>query len=221
MKKIFCLLLFPVFTGSVNAQSFFTSVKTYKYSNDTVYAEIVSSIRSFSDVCYKIEILGTEMTGSGTSKSLKLYYHSPNSTGGGIPMDCVVTDTIKIAPITGSVKSIDLHLYTVVPVAPNIGDTTNENSSAIFFLPLDVIQPGSYEDDILVYPNPADNAVYIKNIKAGTKIEIFNIAGTRIYSGVESSTQGKVSVSSLIPGIYFIRFVEVSGKHRMIKILKE
>lgn len=221
MKKVFCLLFFLLFAGSANAQSFFTSVKAYKYSNDTVYAEVVASIRSFSDVCHQIEVLGTEMTGSGTSKSLQVYYHSPNATSGGIPMDCVVTDTIKIAPITSSVKSIELHLYTVVPVTPNTGDTTNENSSVIFFLPLDVIQPGSNEDDILVYPNPADNTVYVKNIKTGTKIEIFDITGTRIYSGVESSTQGNVSVSSLIPGIYFIRFVEVSGKHRMIKILKE
>lgn len=221
MKKVFCLLLFPVFAGSANAQSIFTSVKAYKYSNDTVYAEVVASIRSFSDVCHQIEVLGTEMTGSGTSKSLKLYYHSPNATGGGIPMDCVVTDTIKIAPVTGAVKSIDLHLYTVVPVTPNTGDTTNENSTAIIFLPLDVSRPQKYEDGIVVYPNPGNDIIFIKGVKRDTRIEIFDIAGKRIYSIAEKSTQDVINISSLVPGVYFIKFVEVSGRHKMIKILKE
>lgn len=220
MKNICWLILFSLFAGSVNAQSFFTSVKVYKYSNDTVYAEVVASIRSFSDVCHQIEVLGTEMTGSGTSKSLKLYYHSPNATGGGIPMDCVVTDTLEIAPVTGAVKSIDLHLYTVVPVTPNTGDTTNENSTAIIFLPLDVSRPQKYEDGIVVYPNPCNDIIFIMGVKRDTRIEIFDIAGKRIYSIAEKSTQDVINISSLVPGVYVIKFVEASGSYQTHKFIK-
>lgn len=55
---------------------------------------------------------------------------------------------------------------------------------------------------IQVYPNPADNILNVSNVSAKATYEIFNAAGQLITKG--KLTDGKIIVSSLIKGVYFI-----------------
>jgi Secretion system C-terminal sorting domain len=54
--------------------------------------------------------------------------------------------------------------------------------------------------NIEVYPNPANNQIFIKGLNNGMQWKIYNAQGALICGGRESS----VSIENLQSGIYFI-----------------
>lgn len=60
-------------------------------------------------------------------------------------------------------------------------------------------------DNINIYPNPANNSIHIASDVEGTlTIEIYNLMGKRI--NVETTNNTTIGVSNLPEGIYFMRF---------------
>lgn len=59
-------------------------------------------------------------------------------------------------------------------------------------------------NDLQIYPNPATNYLYIKNLPAGShKITIFNLTGIEVLS-TEIAMNSPMDISSLNKGIYII-----------------
>ncbi|MCX7985657.1 MAG: T9SS type A sorting domain-containing protein [Bacteroidales bacterium] len=65
------------------------------------------------------------------------------------------------------------------------------------------------------YPNPAKNILFV-NAKAGKQINIYNVAGSLVFSKIAASGLEKIDVSSLPAGVYFIK-VDGNTQKLMIK----
>ena len=66
-----------------------------------------------------------------------------------------------------------------------------------------------------VYPNPVWDVLYYSNGKQNTnKYLIYSIDGKTIESGI--AIQGKLSVSNLNPGLYYIQFLDVDRKSGVV-----
>ena len=63
-------------------------------------------------------------------------------------------------------------------------------------------------DGISIYPNPAGDYIYIKNLPEETAIGIFNIQGTLLKNSIANRSE-EVDVSDLPSGVYIIK---LSGK---------
>ena len=66
---------------------------------------------------------------------------------------------------------------------------------------------------INIYPNPFTKFIQIENIKANSKVELYNSIGEKIYAGTQIEMQ---DFSSLTKGIYFVKF-----ENQSIAIIKE
>jgi hypothetical protein len=81
------------------------------------------------------------------------------------------------------------------------------------------------EDEFLVYPNPADGELKIKN--AGLridKIEIYDMLGQRVFFQPQTSDlkpQIMINVSSLQNGIYFLQLKDEKGNKAIRKFVKD
>ena len=68
-----------------------------------------------------------------------------------------------------------------------------------------------------IYPNPADKYLYLISDKKIDKIEVFNSNGTAVNINVIDAGEGKIDISTLQKGIYFIKVN--TGKNIVIKKL--
>ena len=72
------------------------------------------------------------------------------------------------------------------------------------------------KNEINVYPNPVLDDLNVKSAEPIKKVEIYAISGTKVYAlNVDDSAFVTINVSSLAPGVYFVR---VNNKvHKVIK----
>ena len=66
-------------------------------------------------------------------------------------------------------------------------------------------------DEVVLYPNPAKDIIYVKNISVNTLIEIYDINGRLIRE--TNTTSNSISISDLSRGFYF---VNVNGQVKKI-----
>ena len=61
-----------------------------------------------------------------------------------------------------------------------------------------------------VYPNPAENNLYIRSNTTLSKVAVYNVLGARVkeYGNVAQS----VNVSDLATGVYNIKITDTNGK---------
>ena len=70
---------------------------------------------------------------------------------------------------------------------------------------------------VSVYPNPVLDDLNVKSAEPIKKIEIYAISGTKVYTlNVDDSAFVTINVSSLAPGIYFVRV-----NNKVYKIIKK
>lgn len=76
------------------------------------------------------------------------------------------------------------------------------------------------ELDVAIYPNPANDQVFIKGLSAGTTVEVVNIIGEVVY--VQQTTGGTFSIrtTGFAQGAYFIRLKNESGETTRKLIVK-
>jgi hypothetical protein len=64
------------------------------------------------------------------------------------------------------------------------------------------------ENQITVYPNPANNQLFIQGLQP-TKVEFYNVLGNLIYT-IDNPTQ-TLSITSLANGTYFVKITTEEG----------
>jgi hypothetical protein len=78
----------------------------------------------------------------------------------------------------------------------------------------------SSDNQLIIYPNPANNyLLLLPSSKGFKKIEIYSITGNIIMQGFNNPS-GSVDVSSLSPGVYIISFLDGSGIKKSAKFIK-
>ena len=78
-----------------------------------------------------------------------------------------------------------------------------------------------YSNNIKIYPNPANDALYIQNIENIKHIEIINAAGLTVYSQTlaDDCSELVLSVSDYPSGAYVVRFKLGSGQEKTYKTI--
>ena len=135
-------------------------------------------------------------------------------------------EIIGVMSVNYVVTEADLHKYIafqVTPVSatgdPNVGNPvrlwTDTFVAGLGF-------EGSNKNSTRFYPNPAGDNLFIESSGNIEKIEIYNLVGTNMISLPVSKT-GKISVniSSLHPGVYFIKIQEQGNGLSTSKFIKK
>jgi hypothetical protein len=62
------------------------------------------------------------------------------------------------------------------------------------------------DDEIVLYPNPAQNVIYLKNtVTDNLQVVIYNLSGCVLMSAILSNTGEGIDVSSLSKGFYLLK----------------
>ena len=70
-----------------------------------------------------------------------------------------------------------------------------------------------------IYPNPAKNTLYVKNINNGSNYKIMNSLGQEVTSGIIKSSTQNIDISKLIGGVYFMGVI-IEDKLTVFKFTK-
>ncbi|TAG58886.1 MAG: T9SS C-terminal target domain-containing protein, partial [Cytophagales bacterium] len=62
------------------------------------------------------------------------------------------------------------------------------------------------ENNVFIYPNPAENEVTIEGINSNEVISIYNGIGTLIFKTVSTDSKIIVNTQFFASGIYFVKF---------------
>jgi hypothetical protein len=77
----------------------------------------------------------------------------------------------------------------------------------------------SWENQIIVYPNPTENVVYILNLPENARITVLNAVGQSLLTEQVSASQIQLDLSAYQPGIYFL-VVEANGGVKTVKVVR-
>jgi hypothetical protein len=118
----------------------------------------------------------------------KLGSESPIDSGGGIWVRPDTTTTYILQQTLCGLNTYDTVTITVVP------DTTNVVGSIV------------YNNNALVYPNPANNLINITHLQPGTEITIVNLLGQSVLPQQQTtSTKKEIDIHMLPTGTYYIQ----------------
>jgi len=81
------------------------------------------------------------------------------------------------------------------------------------------VESVSYDKNVEVYPNPADNNLIVKSDDIQT-VEIYNIAGMRVISQEVGAVEVNLNIADLSSGMYFIKVVDDKGNGTVTKFIK-
>lgn len=79
----------------------------------------------------------------------------------------------------------------------------------------------SNNENISIYPNPANDELHIDNAKPGTKYEVVSIVGAVVHSGTLQAKENSIPIRNLPPGIYMLALTNEQGIRTVHKIIKE
>lgn len=124
--------------------------------------------------------------------------------------------------MTATATVTPLSTYRCYIVITDVGD--GEYDSGLFIESYSLVSSinesldGPYS---LVYPVPATDFVFISGLKESVDISIWDISGKHMSSQVyDPAASAGISVSDLMPGVYFIEYVLDGAKFRR-KIIKQ
>ena len=84
---------------------------------------------------------------------------------------------------------------------PNYTDTVSQTASF-----------NEFDKSLLrIYPNPADNFIYIENLSVDSKVELINVVGKKIKSFKIESQNQKLDINDLNRGVYFVKVDDKSA----------
>lgn len=75
--------------------------------------------------------------------------------------------------------------------------------------------------DIKVYPNPTLNAFWVEDIPNETIIELYDMAGHKIYSKLADQDLERVNISNVPAGVYILNLTDNQGNRDVRKIIKQ
>ncbi len=70
--------------------------------------------------------------------------------------------------------------------------------------------------EYLIYPNPSNDFINLKNLNSISEYEIINLSGKIIKTGI---SEGEIEIKNLDNGIYFIR-IKSRNNHQVLKFIK-
>lgn len=159
--------------------------------------------------------LQTSVTGSSGSDAFLIEYNPAGNivmvkTAGGVSQDrfdSVAVNASGNVFVTGMVNgSANFGPFTTVPPVSGyypfiakIGTTLDIDDHAI--------------KNVSIYPNPANDKLYISGIETAEKVSVINVLGQSVFDVI---TAGYIDTSNLSAGIYFLR-LEGSKPLRFIK----
>ncbi|MES2487722.1 MAG: T9SS type A sorting domain-containing protein [Bacteroidota bacterium] len=78
------------------------------------------------------------------------------------------------------------------------------------------------QNTIVLFPNPAKDAVYVKDINGELKsYKVYNMLGQQVLDGVFSGTENTIKLSGMPSGSYLVRLTAVDGSITIQKIVKQ
>ncbi|MBW7912385.1 MAG: T9SS type A sorting domain-containing protein [Taibaiella sp.] len=75
-------------------------------------------------------------------------------------------------------------------------------------------------DKVKIYPNPANEVLFITGLEAGTKIELYDIVGRQVYQGISKAEKEMININNLPTGNYIIKFTSTDGTRISKKMVK-
>lgn len=79
----------------------------------------------------------------------------------------------------------------------------------------------SQSTEVEIYPNPATDMVTIKGMQHESGIELYDIVGKKIYSGITQGSEHHIDMSRLPQGNYIIQLYNTTGEKVIEKISKQ
>ena len=73
---------------------------------------------------------------------------------------------------------------------------------------------------VKIYPNPANDVLYIDGLKSGSRIELYDIVGRKAHMIITASKNEAINISYLSPGNYIIHITNPDGQRMQGKVVK-
>ena len=145
----------------------------------------------------------------------------------------------KVATPTIAYKATSDYAYSKLTAAFDIcGSTANRRTSLINIIADDGVTKNTYKviftvvepntintlqtKDLLMYPNPSQNIVYIEHIRPISEVTVYNLMGQGV--GMFATTNSKnyvLDLSELRSGMYYIRVTDEESNIYVQKVIKE
>lgn len=75
--------------------------------------------------------------------------------------------------------------------------------------------------NVKVYPNPFTNQVTLSNSLEIVNVVINNLIGQKVYTRkYQNSSKIIIDTNELLPGVYFVKIIDVNGNNRVIRMVK-
>ena len=74
-------------------------------------------------------------------------------------------------------------------------------------------------DNIIMYPNPVKDKLYLENLERVDRIAIISITGNKVLSIVNPSVSAEIDLDAFENGIYFISFKNNEGNEATRKLI--
>lgn len=169
---------------------------------------MVSPDHAMQDETVIVEISGSDTQWNEGVNSVMLKFHDDNTL-------MLAADDIMV------VSDVQVNATFNIPIDQEIGlydiyvdDLMLENAFTVDILD-DIAD--NIEDQINIYPVPADNFINI-DLPENTEYRIISLDG-RVISGFENSDNSRVDISTLQQGVYFVQIMN-SGKYYSKKFIK-
>ncbi len=108
-------------------------------------------------------------------------------------------------------------IYTVT--ANTINNCTSSSTVNLLVSGCNSIQEQAGTFNLVVYPNPVTNTLYIRSDKPFTQVELYNIAGQRLYQlATAYLTESTILMEHVSAGLYFLKVKDDLGHESIQKI---
>lgn len=75
--------------------------------------------------------------------------------------------------------------------------------------------------NVKVYPNPANDELYITGILLNTSYRLLNVTGESMQQGVLNPGSNAISIKNFAPGVYILEMTGADGERSMVRVVKE
>lgn len=188
-----------------------------------------------SGKCFYYNVNANIPNGDSISYSLGklLIYGGVSAPGNFIPPG------VYIDPVTGTISwcnpivadIYDFAVYMVIYSPVNIGSQklqrAIDTTEALLYITINSTCPTGINEintyaDYSIYPNPANNMIYLNSSYDGAKqVTLYDITGREISKTELSREQTEINISDLARGMYFVRVIEtITRESYTLKLIK-
>ncbi|SMC88656.1 T9SS-dependent choice-of-anchor J family protein [Moheibacter sediminis] len=174
-----------------------------------VSQDVIGSAFGF-DVIRIIALVDLQFTGGAEGTT---YWMHPTATAAGGGIGGVFWEV-------SSVGTLGSPIHTSTVNGPWTPDA--DGSDAVFKLHCEYLGVSDMTPyNFAYYPNPVKDELNITSDKVVQSVSVYNLAGQQVSTQKLNVTNGKVSTSSLAPGVYVFRAVLDGGQVETFKVIKK